>query len=518
MLDALDGTIVLPDRLWMAEATSVRLVHGADPGWTPVVPKVAGVVPTGDGPRWFAPVADEQPGLWLEGESGPAGPTPRTATSLDLVTHLLRVERELARLTQELASRYEEIDLLYTISEILGQTVRLEKAAQIIVRAVSSVVGARRASIVVHDEGSRVLRTVASLGIPLGRAGLIDIDDPESVAARVFRERRPLIGDPLDPVVLTTGKEERGYQGAAFMSVPICYAAPGGPSRCIGVVNLTDRVGGDRFVGSDRKLVMAIANQIGAALENARLVAREREQERLERELELASRLQQSLLPKPAVLAGIGDVGVRCLPLESVGGDFYTFSRLGQGGVAVMVGDVSAHGFAAALLMASAVAAAGIHVAASAEPALVLAALKDTLAENLAASDHYLTVFFARIDPARSLLTFANAGHPHAFRVPANGVPRRLEATAPPLGLSPEPIGSAEVPWVPGEDLLCVWTDGLTEAVNERGERFGERRILEAIRARRAEHPEAIVVAVMDLVDRFAPTPSDDRTILILRV
>ena len=518
MLDALDGTLVEPDRLWIAEATSVRLVHGVDPGWTPVVPKVAGVVPTADGPRWLAPVADEEPGLWLEGEAGPAGPTPRTATSLDIVTHLLRVERELARLTQELASRYEEIDLLYTISEILGQTVQLEKAAQIIVRAVSSVVGARRASIVVHDEGSRVLRTVASLGIPPGRAGLIDIDDPESVAARVFRERRPLIGDPLDAVILTIGKEERGYQGAAFMSVPICYAAPGAPSRCIGVVNLTDRVGGDRFAGSDRKLVMAIANQIGAALENARLVEREREQERLERELELASRLQQSLLPKPAVLTGIGDVGVRCLPLESVGGDFYTFSRLGQGGVAVMVGDVSAHGFAAALLMASAVAAAGIHVAASAEPALVLAALKDTLAENLAASDHYLTVFFARIDPTRRVLTFANAGHPHAFRVPGNGVPRRLEATAPPLGLSAEPIGSAEVPWVPGEDLLCVWTDGLTEAANERGERFGERRILEAIRARRAEHPEAIVVAVMDLVDRFAPTPSDDRTILILRV
>lgn len=517
MLDALDGTTVWPDRLWMAEAQAVCLVHGADPGWTPGLPAAAGLVLTPDGPRWFAPVADEA-GLWLEGDSGPAGASGRTATVLEIVGHLLRVEREVARLTQELASRYEEIDLLYTISEILGQTVRLEKAAQIIVRAVSSVVGARRASIMVHDEGSRVLRTVASLGIPLGRAGLIDLDDPHSVAARVFRDQQALIGDPLDAVLVSVGKEERGYQGSAFMSVPICYAAPGAPSRCIGVVNLTDRVGGDRFGATDRKLVMAIANQIGAALENARLVERERHQERLERELELASRLQQSLLPKPLVLAGIGDVGVRCLPLESVGGDFYTFSRLGQGGVAVMVGDVSTHGFAAALLMASAVAAAGIHVAASAEPASVLAALKDTLAENLAESEHYLTVFFARIDPARELLTFANAGHPHAFRIPANGLPRRLEATAPPLGLSPAPIGSVEVPWVPGEDLLCVWTDGLTDAANERGERFGERRILEVIRARRAEHPEMIVTAVIDLVDRFARTPSDDRTILILRV
>ncbi len=496
---------------------AVLVVHGTDPGWTPAVPGVAGLVLTPEGPRWMAPVVDE-PGLWLEGLPGPSGPSENTRTTVEMVAHLLRVERELARLSQELASRYEEIDLLYTISEILGQTVQLEKAAHIIVRAVSSVVGARRASIVVHDEGSQVLRTVASLGFPPGLAGLISIDDPRSVAARVFREQRALIGDPLDEVLISAGQEERGYQGVAFMSVPICYAAPGAPSRCIGVVNLTDRVGGDRFVGTDRKLVMAIANQIGAALENARLVAREREQQRLERELELASRLQQSLLPKPAVLAGIGEVGVRCLPLESVGGDFYTLSRLGHGGVAVMVGDVSAHGFAAALLMASAVAAAGIHSAASSDPAQVLGALRESLADNLAEADHYLTVFFARIDPVLHVLTFSNAGHPHAFRVPANGVPRRLEATAPPLGLSVAPIGSAEVAWVAGEDLLCVWTDGLTDAANHQGERFGERRILDAIRARRAEHPEAIVAAIMGLVERFAPVPSDDRTILILRV
>ena len=69
-----------------------------------------------------------------------------------------------------------------------------------------------------------------------------------------------------------------------------------------------------------------------------------------------------------------------------------------------------------------------------------------------------------------------------------------------------------------GEDLLCVWTDGLTDATNPRGDRFGEGRILDAIRARRSEHPEAIVAAVMGQVDRFAPVPSDDRTILILRV
>ena len=507
--------MVAPARVWLFDDTGVASVHGSNPDWTPAEPGSAGLVLTPDGACWFEPVPDE-PGLWIEGDAVQGGVSPTVRSSAELLGQLLRLEREMARLSQELASRYEEIDLLYTISEILGRTVRLAESAQIIVRAVSSVVGARRASIVIHDEAGQVLRTVASQGIPPGRAGIIAVDDPDSVAARVFRERTAIIGEPADGTVAPAAKADRGYQGGAYMSVPISYAAPGAAARCIGVVNLTDRIGGDRFTVTDRKLVAAIANQIGAALENARLVEREREQERLEREMELASRLQQSLLPSPSVLGRDADVGVRCLSLESVGGDFYTFARLGGGAVGVMVGDVSSHGFAAALLMASAVAAAGIHAAAASAPDAVLAALKSSLDAKLVSSDSYLTVFYGVVDPARHRLIFANAGHPHAFRLPRAGPPSRLESTEPPLGLGPAPFGSTTVPWEAG-DLLCIWTDGLADAANSRGERFGERRILEALAALRDRDPEAIVAGVTALADDFAPAPSDDRTLLVLR-
>jgi sigma-B regulation protein RsbU (phosphoserine phosphatase) len=516
-VDSLEGTIVAPERIWLRDGAQARLVVGSDPGWTPVVPAAAGLALTPEGPRWFAPVADET-GVWLEGPVAGAGPAPTTVATLAVLELALRAEREVVRLSQDLGSRYEEVDLLYTISEILGQTVQLEESARIIIRAVSSVVGARRASIVVHDERAGVLRTVAAQGIPPGRAGVIALDDPNSVAARVFREQKSLIGDPVEGAIVSPGQAERGYQGSAFMSVPISYAAPGAPSRCIGVINLTDRIGGDRFGPGDRKLVSAIANQIGAALENARLVARDREQRRLEREMELAKHLQQSLLPSPTVLAGDAEVGVRCLSLESVGGDFYTFNRLGGGRVGLMVGDVSSHGFSAALLMASAVSAAGIHASAASAPDQVLGALAGSLADELATSESYLTAFYAMYEPTLGQLVFANAGHPHAFRIPASGPPVRLEATAPPLGLGPEqPIGSRVVEWKRGEDLLCVWTDGLTDATDRKGDRYGEDRVLDALVARRSEHPEAIVAAVLAAVDRFAPIASDDRTLLVMR-
>src|SRR6185503_4469746 len=105
------------------------------------------------------------------------------------------------------------------------------------------------------------------------------------------------------------------------LSVPIVYAAPGGGSRCVGVMNLTDRIGGDRFTPGDRKLLVAVASQIGAAVENARLVLRDLGQQQLRHELALAHDLQLKLLPPVSVLHGDAAAAVRCVPADSVGGD-----------------------------------------------------------------------------------------------------------------------------------------------------------------------------------------------------
>jgi sigma-B regulation protein RsbU (phosphoserine phosphatase) len=116
-------------------------------------------------------------------------------------------------------------------------------------------------------------------------------------------------------------------------------------------------------------------------------------------------------------------------------------------------------------------------------------------------------------------LTYANAGHPHAFRLPQEGPPIRLDATAPPLGLAPaHTIAAASIAWTPGEDLLCLWTDGLVDATNAADEPFGEARLLEALAERRHQHPETIVAEIMALADEFAPAPRDDRTLLVMRV
>jgi sigma-B regulation protein RsbU (phosphoserine phosphatase) len=506
-------------RLWRYDGRALRIAAGPDPGVAPDLPRATGVAGTPEGPVWLEPVGEVE-GVWLEigGLAEPALAA-AAARAMPLVSAVLDAERQRAFLAEELTNRYEEIDLLYAISEILGQTVQLEEATQIIAREVSTVVGARRASIMVFDEAAGVLRTVAARGLGVDGFSPVRVDDDCSVAARVYREQRTVVYDPTSPGDSDDCSRDRGYRGQAYLSVPICYGSPGSPLRCVGVINLTDRLGGDRFSLSDRKLVSAIANQIGAAVENARLVERDRTQQRLRHELELAHDLQLKLLPSPAVLQGDADVAARCFPADSVGGDFYTFTRLGRGRVGVMLGDVASHGFSAALVMALIMSAAGIHAAAAVTPDETLSALLDSLSSELGTTEMYFSVFYGVLDPLTGRLSYANAGHPYAFRIPRFGDPERLEATAPPLGLAAAgSIQRRQVPWSIDHDLLVLWTDGLVEARNEAGVPFGEQRLLAEVCRRRTETPEAIVSGVLAEAQAFGSIPVDDRTLLVLRI
>jgi sigma-B regulation protein RsbU (phosphoserine phosphatase) len=439
-----------------------------------------------------------------------------------LVAALLGGERQRALLAEELTTRYQEIDLLYRISELVGRAARLEDAADTIVREVGDVVGARRTSIMVHDERTDLLRTVAARGFDSMAIDPVPVSDPASVAARVFRERRIVSDESEDGETAALPQADgdaRGYQGRAFLSVPIVYAAPGGASRCVGVINLTDRIGGDRFSPGDRKLLSAVASQIGVAVENARLVLRDLGQQRLRHELELAHDLQLKLLPPISVLHGDAAVAVRCVPADSVGGDFYTFTRLGRGRVGVMLGDVASHGFPAALVMALVMAAAGIHAAGAGSPEETLTSLLDSLSTELTSTEMYFSAFYGVLDPMAGRLSYANAGHPYAFRIPRSGEPERLEATAPPIGLSRDgTIGGREVPWSVDGDLLCLWTDGVVDGRNAAGARFGERRLLDVICARRTESEEAILAAAFAELEAFGAASADDRTLMVMRL
>ncbi len=522
MLPALERLAGVALRVWRQDGPRTTSVAGGPPpaGWTPAFadPGTGHAVETPAGHAWLEPLP-EADGLWLEIGGGRRG-TGDAPLLAQVVAAVLVSEREVGQITQELSERYEEIDLIYTISEILGHTIRLDEAAQRILQEVAPVVRARRATLLVLDEERRVLRIVAARGMDPTDAPPIELDDPTSVAARVFREMKPLSYDPGAGLPRPGRPERRGYRGHAFLSVPVMYAPPGGVPEAIGVINLTDRLGEDAFSAGDRKLVTAIANQIGAAIANARLVQKDLTQQRVRHELELAHDLQLRLLPSPLVVAARADVAARCRPAESVGGDFYNLLQLPDGRIGVMIGDVSSHGFGAALIMALAMAASGIHAESALDPTVVLRRLEESLAEELARTEMFLTTFYAVLDPTAGRLVYANAGHPHAFLVPgAGGEATRLAATRAPLGLDTQPGADVTLSAPRRANVLCLFTDGMADARSERGERFGEERILGHVRALRDQPTRDILEAIYaDLAAFTGGGPaSDDRTLVLVK-
>jgi sigma-B regulation protein RsbU (phosphoserine phosphatase) len=425
--------------------------------------------------------------------------------------------QEIRFFTYELSERYEEINLLYSISETLGSILRLDDAARVILGEVCDVLGARRGSLWVYDPGRDVLHLTASVGEGQATAGPITPDDPDRVTAQVFREGRSMIvsrgGASADPE-----QPEEESDPETFLSVPIRYTPPAGEARTVGVINLIGRRHGGRFTASDQKLLSAIASQVGAALENNRLIQESLRQERVTREMELAHDLQMKLLPVAEKFEG-ARVAARVQPAQSVGGDFYHLLKLPEGRIGVMVGDVSSHGFSAALIMALAISAATIYASEFATPAKVLRHLHDALQQELESTEMYLTLFYAVLDPPRRRVLFTNAGHPHAFIVHGDGTTTRLAATDPPVGIAgDEAYGQQEMAWDPGSDLLFCFTDGLSDSLDVGGKESGEQRVIKEVVKRRDRTPTEIVEALFELTAQARPDiPSDDRTALILR-
>lgn len=427
----------------------------------------------------------------------------------------LEFSKEVTFFTHELSERYEEINLLYTISETLGSVLNLEDAAHRILEELCEVLGARRGSIWVFRTESNVLELQASVGED-GLRGPLSVADDQAVTSQVFRDGRALIAGP-DQLVARSLPGVSLEDTDSILSVPIRYTPPQGEARTVGVINLIGRRHGGTFTAADQKLLAAVASQVGAALENNRLIRQSLARERMAREMELAHDLQQKLLPAVDRLEGV-NAAARVEPAELVGGDFYQVFRLPEGRIGVMIGDVSSHGFPAALIMALAMSAATIYATETLSPARVLREMDAALADELERTEMYLTLFYGVLDPEAGTLAYANAGHPHAFIIPGEGEPARLLATDPPVGFAgPDAYGQREVPWSPEDDLLLLFTDGLSDLLTTSERPDGEALVVRTVAESRSCAPVEIVDRLFAMTrGANPPIPSDDRTAIIL--
>jgi phosphoserine phosphatase RsbU/P len=389
-------------------------------------------------------------------------------------------------------------------------------------------------AITVAERGFLLLRSGNSLetrvardraGRPLSAA---DLRVPRDVIQRALQQRRELLSMNFDPAGDGLELPQNTIADLDLRSV-ICVplvrirtgendatALLASGSETVGLLYMDSKAAAANLAGGNRELLQALAIEASTVLENARLLEEERAKRAMEKELQLAQRIQQSLLPRELPSEGWFRAAGSSVASYEVGGDYFDVMRVNQHCWSAVVADVSGKGVSSALLasvLQGALMAATDH---SSVMSTRMARLNHFLNERTG-GEKYATVFCCLLE-AGGKLSYVNAAHCPPMAVRPSGEHTFLEATGTPVGLLvPAEFPVAEWQAYPG-DKLVIYSDGVTEAQNAHGEFFGKKRLRDVVTAHAAASSARIHDAIQSAVAEFtegAPQ-SDDITVVVL--
>lgn len=298
--------------------------------------------------------------------------------------------------------------------------------------------------------------------------------------------------------------------------------------RALGVIRLFSRRP-RVFTQAEGELLTAIAGQLAAAITKHKLRALRSEDERVKRQVRLAADVQRRMLPRSVPMVHPFDVAAHYAPSFELGGDFYDFLELG-GNLGILIGDVVGKGVPAALLMSAVRASVRAHAQDIYHIDEVLSRVNKALCRDTL-DNEFATVWYGVADPQTLRLTYCGAGHdwPLLVRVPRDRTVedrdvQRLTADGMALGIDPTqkyPKGTFQLQ---PRDVLVTFTDGLHDATDFQGKRFGGTRLRKAVLGVLASEPEASASRIVEHVIAQVRQHSgisgrtDDITIVVLRV
>lgn len=420
---------------------------------------------------------------------------------------------------QRFQNRYRgvELEALYDVGLAVVSTLDLPQLTEEILLRAVSLLDARRGALYEHESGTYRRRRVVGGSAP---------------------ELLEVAGD--GPRGLLEGDEELLQEllpGAEHV-LAVTVEAAGSPRGLLVVADKESRVGVGPFTAADRRTLSLFAHQAGIALENAHLHRQALEKERLEREMELAAQIQRQLLPESMPRLAGWELHGWNRPARQIGGDYYGAMERPGGRLLMVVADVSGKGMPAALLVSNLHSALDLLLgpeglldqAGSPDPrepgteqgtelatGLVHRLNRHVLDSSL--PNKFITLLLVELDLATGRARYLNAGHNPALLLGADGSLRYLEASGPPVGLLPEATYRVDTVTLRPGDLLCLYSDGITECADQRGEELGEEKLVELLRRHSGEPLPQLTGRLDAACRRFARglAQGDDQTLVLVR-
>ncbi len=412
------------------------------------------------------------------------------------------------RHTAEYIGRLES---LIEATEHLNSTFDLDELLSIILDLTLKNLNAERGTIYLIDEQkkelwSRVLRgtEMSEIRLPLGTG----------ISGTVAAEGKTIL-------LKDASKDKRFFAGydkkSGFVTKSmLCHPMKNRSGKVVGVFQILNKRRGT-FDEQDIQFLEAFSDHVVLAVENVRLVQAGLEQERIQRDLQIAASIQQRIIPKELPPIAGYQLSSIALPSKMVGGDFFDIIPLEDGRSVIIMADVSGKGIPASLIVSNLHASLRAHIRYQQDLEKLVPTLNEVMCETTT-PESFITVFFLILDPVAHTFRYISAGHNPPYMI-QGGTIRELPHGGLPLGMLPNmPYQSGEDRFEPGSTLV-LYTDGFPEAMDKKKELYDDTRFKASILAGRELPVAGLRDRIMRDVQSFMgdEPASDDMTLLIIR-
>ncbi len=429
--------------------------------------------------------------------------SPENADALD------RLRQENRRLQRSVL----ELSVLNDVATAIGSTMALDKIIELIIEKCVKHFRVEQGAVLLLDERQDQIsfRTMVRKLDTTGYRKPYRLDT--ELSGWMLKHRRPLVVNDFASDGRFSGGRDGPFEIRSLLAAPLMLK-----SKMIGLICLFNKKPSEGFTPDDQRLLSILAVESAQVIENARLYQEEQELRRVQEELRVASDIQRGLLPKAFPEIEGYDIAAVNLPARVVSGDYYDFINLPDGNLGLCLGDVSGKGMPAALLMANLQAIMRAQALLGLPPQTCVQNVNFLLFRNTT-PEKFATLFYGVLNPKSHTLTYCNAGHDPPFVFSADGSVRRLETGGTVVGfLEKMPFSKASAPLKPG-DVFLLYSDGVTEAMDEREEEFGEERLQEVAQRSLCEPASVLISAVLSAVREFTGDrpASDDVTVVAIK-
>jgi sigma-B regulation protein RsbU (phosphoserine phosphatase) len=416
--------------------------------------------------------------------------------------------------SERMQKMLKEMVTLHEITHALESSDNLESLLEYIMQKSQNVMSAEAASLMLVLEESNELEFKVTLGPKAQEVKPFRLPIGKGIAGWVAQTGEAvLIPDAYtDPRFDPSFDKRSGFKTNSMLCVPMIHQ-----SKVVGVMTLLNKLDGKPFNENDQNLFTIFASQAALSIENARLLFAAIEKERLDKELQVASEIQNLLIPQEIPQSNYLEISAEYIPCKEVGGDFYDIIKLDENRFIFVVADVSGKGIPGALVVSNMQATLRAFLEYSDDLLPVVSKLNEAIIRQTT-TDRYITFFIGLYDHKESKLTYINAGHNPPLLINKKGDMQELKTGGIFIGFMPWEYEMDEISFNK-DDALVMYTDGLVEAMDSEEAEFEMTGLKKTIKESISVPTEKLKEEIIDRVnDHIGAVPlSDDFTLLISR-